>query len=255
MTKEQQQTLPIAMTRANGHVEKSRSRPQRRSMLLKMLTSVGFGLNRFFSLLVPRDWSRRILIDILNETDPEFKTRLVNTFIESEITKMNTTGVTVRPISPPWITRVRKLIRTTWPTRAAWFSGLVLAIASVASSAIHTAAFLRMKCDRDIPQRFRHALGKYQDQEGNEHDYWKPHVLTPYVLGGPTLHLKLAVLAFLIGLFYELWRAANSANLTWHHEDLKIAFIVSLVGGFVIINYIFSILTLVQRSIHTARKA
>ncbi|KAL8664413.1 MAG: hypothetical protein Q9202_003103 [Teloschistes flavicans] len=257
MAKEQQQTLPIAMTRANGHVEKSTSRPQRRSMLLKMLTSVGFGLNRFFSLLVPRDWSRRILIDILNETDPEFKTRLVNTFIESEITKMNTTGVTAALIagvissSFSWY----NIDRTTWPTRAAWFSGLVLAIASVASSAIHTAAFLRMKCDRDIPQRFRHALGKYQDHEGNEHDYWKPHVLTPYVLGGPTLHLKLAVLAFLIGLFYELWRAANSANLTWHHEDLKIAFIVSLVGGFVIINYIFSILTLVQRSIHTARKA
>lgn len=79
-----------------------------------------------------------------------------------------------------------------------------------------------MKCDRDIPQRFRHALGKYKDYEGEEHDIWKPHVLIPYVLGGPTLHLKLAVLAFLIGLFYELWRAANDAMLTWHGEHLKV---------------------------------
>ncbi|KAI4100942.1 MAG: hypothetical protein L6R37_005148 [Teloschistes peruensis] len=256
MSKAQQPTLPTTMTKTNGDVEKSRPRPRRRSMPWTVLTSIGIGLNRVFSLLVPRDWSRRILIDILNETDPELRTRLVNTFIDSEITKMNTTGVTAALIAAvisssfSWY----NIEDTTWPTRAAWFSGLVLSIASVASSAIHTAAFLRMKCDRDIPERFRHALGKYKDYDGQEPDMWKPHVLIPYVLGGPTLHLKLAVLAFLIGLFYELWRAANDAMLTWHGEHLKIAFVVTLVGGFVVINYIFSIWTLVHRSIHPANK-
>ncbi|KAI4200260.1 MAG: hypothetical protein LQ346_002416 [Caloplaca aetnensis] len=136
---------------------------------------------------------------------------------------------------------------TNWVTKAAWYSGLVLSIASVASSATHTAAFLRVKCDADITERFRKALGGKANSQGQ----WQPHRLTPYVLGGPTLHLKLAVFMFLVGLFYELWRAAVQASLLWHSDDLKIAFIVTIVGGFVVLNYIFSIVTLVHHSTHT----
>ncbi|KAL9591945.1 MAG: hypothetical protein Q9179_007210, partial [Wetmoreana sp. 5 TL-2023] len=212
-----------------------------------MFGSIARVLNRFFSLLVPRDWSHRTLKDIMNDNDRQEE--LVKTYIESEIVKMNTTGVTAALIagvisgSFSWY----NIKDTHWPTRAAWLSGLVLSIASVASSAIHTAAFLRMKCDREVTKRFRKALGK---SKKSHEQSWRPHVLIPYVLGGPTLHLKLAVLAFLIGLFYDLWRAAN-ANLTWHGDDLKIAAIVTVIGAFVVVNYIFSVLTLVHHSIHT----
>ncbi|KAL9055348.1 MAG: hypothetical protein Q9206_003175 [Seirophora lacunosa] len=224
-------------------------------------------LNRFFSLLVPRDWSRATLMRIVNIGAEEEREAMIKVYIESELAKMNTTGVTAALIAAvisgcfSWY----NIDNTTWITRSAWYSGLVLSIASVASSAIHTAAFLRLKCETEITQRFRQALGKRQKQN----EPWHPHVLTPYVLGGPTLHLKLAVLMFLIGLFCELWRAAVQASLSWHSDDLKvsfsgshalvcatakrnkIAFIVTLVGGFVVVNYIFSVLTLVHYSIHT----
>ncbi|KAL9010569.1 MAG: hypothetical protein Q9173_004512 [Seirophora scorigena] len=208
-------------------------------------------LNRFFSLLVPRDWSRATLMRIVNveegeESEAMIKAALIAAVISGCFSWYN-------------------IDNTTWITRSAWYSGLVLSIASVASSAIHTAAFLRMKCEREITQRFRQALGKRQ----KPNEPWHPHFLMPYVLGGPTLHLKLAVLMFLIGLFYELWRAAVQASLSWHSDDLKvsfsgsqalvfatakrnkIAFIVTLVGGFVVVNYVFSVLTLVHYSIHT----
>ncbi|KAI4093765.1 MAG: hypothetical protein LQ344_002668 [Seirophora lacunosa] len=204
-------------------------------------------LNRFFSLLVPRDWSRATLMRIVNIGAEEEREAMIKVYIESELAKMNTTGVTVQhPDLAPRFSWYN-IDNTTWITRSAWYSGLVLSIASVASSAIHTAAFLRLKCETEITQRFRQALGKRQKQN----EPWHPHVLTPYVLGGPTLHLKLAVLMFLIGLFCELWRAAVQASLSWHSDDLKIAFIVTLVGGFVVVNYIFSVLTLVHYSIHT----
>lgn len=75
-----------------------------------------------------------------------------------------------------------------------------------------------MKCDMNITERFQQALGKEQDSLGHR----EPHVLAPYVLGGPTLHLKLAVLMFLVGLFYELWKAAVHTNLSWRSDDLKV---------------------------------
>lgn len=53
-------------------------------------------LNRFFSLLVPRDWSHLTLERILN--DPERRDEMVKTYIESELAKMNTTGVTGRSL-------------------------------------------------------------------------------------------------------------------------------------------------------------
>lgn len=80
-----------------------------------------------------------------------------------------------------------------------------------------------MKCSHDVLKCFKHALGKKQKR----HERWQPHVLAPYVLGGPTLHLKLAVLMFLVGLFYELWRAAVAAELLWHSDDLKVRFDLS----------------------------
>ncbi|KAI4136468.1 MAG: hypothetical protein L6R39_007768 [Caloplaca ligustica] len=174
---------------------------------------------------------------------------MVRTYIDSELAKMNTTGVTAALIagvisgSFSWY----NIENTSWPTRAVWFSGLVLAIASVASSAIHTAAFLRMRCDADVTLRFRQALGKEQKGPGP----WKPHVLMPYVLGGPTLHLKLAVLMFLVGLFYDIWHSAVKAGLAWRSDDMKIAFIVTIVGGFVVVNYLFLISTFVRHSIQT----
>ncbi|KAL8962190.1 MAG: hypothetical protein Q9193_001372 [Seirophora villosa] len=240
------------------------------SLSRKIVSPFNFVLNRISSLLVPRDWSRPTLKRIVNAGSPEESEAMIKVYIESELAKMNTTGVTAALIAAvisgcfSWY----NIDNTTWITRSAWYSGLVLSIASVASSAIHTAAFLRLKCETEITQRFRQALGKRQ--KPNEPDGpWHPHVLTPYVLGGPTLHLKLAVLMFLIGLFCELWRAAVQANLSWHSDDLKvsfsgsqalvfvtakrnkIAFIVTLVGGFVVVNYIFSALTLVHYSIHT----
>ncbi|KAL8933652.1 MAG: hypothetical protein Q9216_006267 [Gyalolechia sp. 2 TL-2023] len=204
-------------------------------------------LNKTFSLLIPRDWSRRTLKRILN--DEEHRDDLLKLFIESELTKMNTTGVTAALVagvisgSFSWY----NIDDTTWVTKSVWYSGLVLAIASVASSAIHTAAFLRMRCSHDVLDRFKVALGKKQKGQGP----WQPHILAPYVLGGPTLHLKLAVLMFLVGLFYELWRAAVAADLLWGSDDLKIAVIVTIVGGFVMMTYIFSITTLVHHSMQT----
>ncbi|KAL8999449.1 MAG: hypothetical protein Q9188_005888 [Gyalolechia gomerana] len=182
----------------------------------RVFNSVTSVLNRTFALLVPRDWSSQTLERILNDT--EHRKELLEKFIESEIAKMNTTGVTAALIagvisgSFSWY----NIDDTAWVTRSVWYSGLVLSIASVASSAIHTAAFLRMKCSHDVLDCFKHALGKKQIDER-----WQPHVLAPYVLGGPTLHLKLAVLMFLVGLFYELWRAAVAADLLWHSDDLK----------------------------------
>ncbi|KAL8651432.1 MAG: hypothetical protein Q9210_003256 [Variospora velana] len=224
-------------------------------------------LNRFFSLLVPGEWSRQTLDRIVNEGLEEESEAMIKVYVESELAKMNTTGVTAALIagvisgSFSWY----NIDNTTWVTRSAWYGGLVLSIASVANSAIHTAAFLRMKCDRKITKRFRQALGKKQ----KPNQQWQPHVLTPYVLGGPTLHLKLAVLMFLVGLFYELWQAAVKESLSWASDDLKVRFsecrvslfaaakrdkiavVVTLVGGFVVVNYIFSVATLVHYSIHT----
>lgn len=63
--------------------------PQR---VFNPVTSV---LNRTFALLVPRDWSSQTLERILNDT--EHSKELLEMFIKSELTKMNTTGVTVCP--------------------------------------------------------------------------------------------------------------------------------------------------------------
>ncbi|KAL8988408.1 MAG: hypothetical protein Q9177_002514 [Variospora cf. flavescens] len=222
-------------------------------------------LNRFFSLLVPGEWSRQTLDRIVNEGLEEESEKMIKVYVESELAKMNTTGAAliagVISGSFSWY----NIGNTTWVTRSTWYSGLVLSIASVASSALHTAAFLRMKCDRKITKPFRQALGKKQ----KPNQQWQPHVLTPYVLGGPTLHLKLAVLMFLVGLFYELWQAAVRESLSWASDDLrvrfsdcrvssfaaakrnKIAVVVTLVGGFVVVNYIFSNATLVHYSTRT----
>ncbi|KAL8677644.1 MAG: hypothetical protein Q9186_005950 [Xanthomendoza sp. 1 TL-2023] len=235
-----------------GELGRSMPRPRRPSILQKPFSHILFVLNRISSLLVPRDWSRQTLIDILNNGDGR-QDELIRTYIDCELAKMNTTGVTAALVAGvissgfSWY----NIQDTAWVTRAMWFSGLVLSIASVASSAIHTAAFLRIKCDRNVIKRLRRALGKDMNSVEGQ---WKPHVLTPYVLGGPTLYLKLAVLSFIIGLFYEIWRAAVAAHLAWHSDDLKIAFIVTLVGGFVVVNYIFSVLTLVHHSIHTTKE-
>ncbi|KAL8770183.1 MAG: hypothetical protein Q9209_004025 [Squamulea sp. 1 TL-2023] len=237
-----------------GELGRRAPRPRRPSIPQKMFHSVRHTTNKFLSLLVPRDWSRSTLKDILNNSDRQ--SDLIRTYIGSEIAKMNTTGVTAALIAGvissgfSWY----NIEGTSWVTRAMWFSGLILAIASVASSAIHTAAFLRMTCDRNVTKRFKEALG--YDTMGNDQtdeEHWHPHTLTPYVLGGPTLHLKLSVLTFVIGLFYEIWRAAVAADLKWQSDDLKIAFIVTLVGGFVVINYIFSVLTLVHHSMHVTK--
>ncbi|KAL9036900.1 MAG: hypothetical protein Q9180_004030 [Flavoplaca navasiana] len=215
-----------------------------------MFESSRQGSSKLLSLLVPRDWSRSTLKDILNNKDR--RSELIGTYIECEITKMNTTGVTAALIAGvissgfDWY----NIDDTAWVTRAMWFSGLILAVASVASSAIQTAAFLRIKCSRDVTTSFIKALGNYETKDG----HWHPHALTPYVLGGPTLHLKLAVLAFLVGLFYELWRAAVAAQLAWKSDELRIAFIATLIGGFVVVNYIFASFTLVHNSMHIKKE-
>ncbi|KAL8926806.1 MAG: hypothetical protein Q9172_001622 [Xanthocarpia lactea] len=251
-----------------GELPRSMPPPRKPSTSRTMFDPVGRVFNRLFSLLVPRDWSRSTLKDIMNNDDRQDE--LIRTYIDCEIAKMNTTGVTAALIAGvissgfDWY----NIGNTSWVTRAMWFSGLVLAVASVASSAIHTAAFLRMKCERNINERFKQALGNNQTND----KHWHPHALTPYVLGGPTLHLKLAVLAFVIGLFFELWRAAVAAALSWKSDDLKarcprcsnlrkslmrlfqIAFIATLVGAFVFVNYIFSVLTLVHNSMHITKK-
>ncbi|KAL8842352.1 MAG: hypothetical protein Q9176_002741 [Flavoplaca citrina] len=211
-----------------------------------MFGSFREGSSKLLSLLVPRHWSRSTLKDIVNTEDR--RPELIGTYIECEITKMNTTGVTAALIAGvissgfDWY----NIDDTAWVTRAMWFSGLILAVASVASSAIQTANFLRIKCSRDFTTSFIEALGNYDTKGG----HWHPHALTPYVLGGPTLHLKLAVLAFLVGLFYEIWRAAVAAKLAWKSDELRIAFIATVIGGFVVVNYIFASFTLVQNSMH-----
>lgn len=83
-----------------------------------------------------------------------------------------------------------------------------------------------MRCDADVTLRFRQALGKEQKGPGP----WKPHVLMPYVLGGPTLHLKLAVLMFLVGLFYDIWHSAVKAGLAWRSDDMKVPLPGSRIG-------------------------
>ncbi|KAI4225536.1 MAG: hypothetical protein L6R36_003842 [Xanthoria steineri] len=232
-----------------GELGRRTPRPRKRSVPETMFSPVRHVLNKFLSLLVPRDWSRSTLKDIMNNDTRQ--NELISTYIECELAKMNTTGVTAALIAGvissgfDWY----NIDDTSWVTRAMWFSGLVLAVASVASSAIHTAAFLRMKCSRDVVKSFTQALGNKRTSD----KHWHPHALTPYVLGGPTLHLKLAVLAFVIGLFYELWRAAVAADLKWKSDNLKIAFITTLVGGFVVVNYIFSVLTLVHHSMHVTK--
>ncbi|KAL8752128.1 MAG: hypothetical protein Q9199_005959 [Rusavskia elegans] len=229
-----------------GELGRPAPRPRKPSVPQTMFQPVRRVFNRLLSLLVPRDWSRSTLKDIMN--NDERQNELIGTYIECEIAKMNTTGVTAALIAGvissgfDWY----NIDDTAWVTRAMWFSGLVLAVASVASSAIHTAAFLRIKCSRNVTESFKQALGN----EKTSDEHWHPHALTPYVLGGPTLHLKLAVLAFVIGLFYEIWRAAVAADLAWKSDELKIAFIATLIGGFVVVNYIFSVFTIVHHSMH-----
>ncbi|KAL8788335.1 MAG: hypothetical protein Q9213_001732 [Squamulea squamosa] len=234
-----------------GELGRPTPHPRRPSVPRRIFNPVVRAGDSFLSLLVPRHWSRRTLKDIINTIDRQDE--LIKTYIESEIAKMNTTGVTAALIAAvissgfSWY----NIEGTSWVTRAMWFSGLILAIASVASSAIHTAAFLRMKCDRDVTERFKQALGNERTPDSN----WHPHALTPYVLGGPTLHLKLSVLTFVIGLFFEIWRAAAATDLAWKNDNLKIAFFATLVGGFVVINYIFSVLTLVDQSMHISKES
>ncbi|KAL8954194.1 MAG: hypothetical protein Q9183_007274, partial [Haloplaca sp. 2 TL-2023] len=48
--------------------------------------------NQLLSLLVPGDWSRATLLDIVNTDDRQDE--LIKTYIDSEIAKMNTTGGT-----------------------------------------------------------------------------------------------------------------------------------------------------------------
>ncbi|KAL8920759.1 MAG: hypothetical protein Q9208_006089 [Pyrenodesmia sp. 3 TL-2023] len=220
------------------------------SLLHAVSCSFHLALNRVFSLLVIEHWTRHTLKRIVNHQDEAKRSEMVKTYIENEIAKMNTTSAAliagVISSTFDWY----NVANTNWVTKSAWYSGLVLAIASVASSAIHTAAFLRIKCSAKVTERFQNALGRNKKGQGE----WEPHHLMPYVLGGPTLHLKLAVLMFLIGLFYELWRAAVEASLSWQSDDLKIAFIVTLAGGFVVVNYIFAVATLVHHSTRTKVK-
>ncbi|KAL8669015.1 MAG: hypothetical protein Q9168_006381 [Polycauliona sp. 1 TL-2023] len=224
--------------------------PRKASVPQTILKPVGEVFTKVLSLLVPRDWSRSTLKDILNNKERQHE--LIATYIDCEITKMNTTGVTAALIAGvissgfDWY----NIDDTAWVTRAMWFSGLVLSVASVATSATHTAAFLRIKCSRDVTGSFMTALGNYRDQDKR----WHPHALTPYVLGGPTLHLKLGVLTFVVGLFYELWRAAVAADLAWKSGELKIAIITTLVAGFVVINYVMSGFTIVHNSMHISKE-
>lgn len=53
-------------------------------------------LNRFFSLLVPGEWSRQTLDRIVNEGLEEESEKMIKVYVESELAKMNTTGVTVQ---------------------------------------------------------------------------------------------------------------------------------------------------------------
>lgn len=80
-------------------LESGRSMPRTRrpSIPQTMFDQVALVFNRFFSLLVPRDWSRHTLKDILNESDRQEE--LIKTYIDCELAKMNTTGVTVRQSS------------------------------------------------------------------------------------------------------------------------------------------------------------
>ncbi|KAL8990917.1 MAG: hypothetical protein Q9169_007998, partial [Polycauliona sp. 2 TL-2023] len=229
---------------------RSPPRPRRQSVpqtIFKPLRQVS---NKVLALLVPRDWSRSTLKDILNNHDRQDE--LIATYIECEIAKMNTTGVTAALIAGvissgfDWY----NIDDTAWVTRAMWFSGLVLAVASVASSATHTAAFLRIKCSRDVTKSFKMALGNYETED----KHWHPHALMPYVLGGPTLHLKLGVLTFIVGLFWELWRAAVAAGKVWRSDELKIAIIATLVGSFVVVNYVMSGFTIVHHSMHISKE-
>lgn len=70
-------------------------RPRKPSVPQTVFKPVRHVLNRFLSLLVPRDWSRSTLKDIMN--NDERQSELIGTYIECELAKMNTTGVTVRP--------------------------------------------------------------------------------------------------------------------------------------------------------------
>ncbi|KAL8762414.1 MAG: hypothetical protein Q9184_001581 [Pyrenodesmia sp. 2 TL-2023] len=190
---------------ANMKVNKKVPGPRLHARLLSLLHVVCLPfqlvLNRVFSLLVTEHWTRHTLKRIVNHED------------ETKRDEMAALLAGVFSSSFDWY----NVDNTNWVTKSAWYSGLVLAIASVASSAIHTAAFLRIKCDAKVTERFHKALGGIKKGQGE----WQPHYLMPYVLGGPTLHLKLAVLMFLIGLFYELWRAAVKASLSWQTDDLK----------------------------------
>lgn len=91
---ERQQAVSLTAMKAEGHL--GRPMPSKRGKPIQqtMFDYVAGSLNRVFSLLVPRDWSRTTLLDIINT--PERQDELVQTYIDSEIAKMNTTGVTVR---------------------------------------------------------------------------------------------------------------------------------------------------------------
>ena len=86
-----------------GELPRSMS-PRRKPLISRtMFDPVGRVFNRLFAFLVPRDWSRSTLKDIINKDDRQDE--LIRTYIDCEIAKMNTTGVTVRPS----LTRLRSL--------------------------------------------------------------------------------------------------------------------------------------------------
>jgi len=119
-----------------------------------------------------------------------------------------------------------------WPVRTTFYTGIILSLFSILTSASQTIRLHRMSAHRDAPQRIRQLLSGSRKQRDGSRSW--PRKAQIYAWQLPVTFLTAAVLCMIIGMFTHVWSATvgwrETGESSWWNQNSKMAVTFTVVA-------------------------
>ncbi|KAI1414627.1 hypothetical protein F5Y13DRAFT_158970 [Hypoxylon sp. FL1857] len=132
-----------------------------------------------------------------------------------------------------------------WVVRAAWYSSLLLSLASICTATQQSIVLSRLATNPQGSVILRMMLGKSKHQGSN--GQLEPRRLQLYIWQVPVSLLSGGVYFFLAGLTVMVWNLGQMVDLNWDQDDTKVVTVFMIVLGFVVFSYVLSTAGLYNR--------
>lgn len=95
-----------------------------------------------------------------------------------------------------------------WPTKAAWYSGLMITIGALCSATSQSITLFRFSTSGRDLELIRRVLRGQKDHQGR----WRPNPVAMYVWQVPVMMLIFGIVLFIVGLLFLLWDLARESR-------------------------------------------